>query len=307
MDESSTETRHAGGAQLRANVWSAGVQAMVPVPAEHRRLKADVTAVQATLRCGEEEIESLRRCGVVWVERGGVPLFDPVDIYNLGLLSGSGRTVPEVASSYFAQLANAGCEAWTAPSRTELVVDRAVASGSELVGELGCLRFPTRDAEGQQSATYMPRQTIGTMVSPRLKSLFDAILAGFSFQLLPDSLKGDGEAIAKLGVGDCHGLSLVLANRCLEAGLAATVERGFIRGRFGWGAHAWVRVEDEDGGPKVLDPTLPLVAASQGVDARAFSRFCCGSLVTRVVPQALRLAEGPPVPLSLPDTTITNL
>src|SRR5215218_1709645 len=94
MDESSTETRHAGGAQLRANVWSAGVQAMVPVPAEHRRLKADVTAVQATLRCGEEEIESLRRCGVVWVERGGVPLFDPVDIYNLGLLSGSGRTVP---------------------------------------------------------------------------------------------------------------------------------------------------------------------------------------------------------------------
>lgn len=279
---------------------------MVPVPPGHRRLKADATAVRATLRCGEEDIEALRRSGVVWVERGGVQFFDPVDVYNVGLLSGSGRTVPEVASSYFSQLADAGYEAWTAPSRTEVSVDRAVGGGGELVGELGCLRFPARDAEGQQTATYVPHQAVGLEVSAPLASIFDGILADFSFQLLPDSLKGDAVAIADLRVGDCHGLSLVLANRCAEAGFAATVEHGFIRGRFGWGAHAWVRVEDEDGRPKALDPTLPLVAASQGADAGAFSRFCCGNVVTRLVPQALRLGDRPPAHLSLLNTTITS-
>lgn len=291
------------GDQPAASVWGAGVRAMVPVPPEHRQLEADATAVRATLRCSEEDLEALRRSGIVWVERGGVQLFDPIDVYNVGLLSGSGRTVPEVASSYFSQLADAGYEAWTAPARTEVNVDRADEGSGELVGELGCLRFPARDAAGRQTATYMPHPAVEVPVSSRLTSLFDDILADFSFQLLPDSLKEDADAIAALGVGDCHGLSLVLAGRCAEAGFAAVVERGFIRGRFGWGAHAWVRVEDEDDRPKVLDPTLPLVAASQGADAGGFSRFCCGRLVTRVVPRALRLDGRPPVHLSLPDAT----
>lgn len=287
--------------------WSAGVRAMVPVPSEHRRLEADETAVQAILRCKADDIEELCRSGIACIERDGVHFFDPVDVYNLGLLSGSGRTVPEVASSYFARLAVAGRDRWTAPVETEVTVDwPAEGNGATLGDEFGFLRLAGDTDGGQQTATYVPHGTVRTVASARLGALFQDMLADFSFQLLPTSLKGDAAAIALLGVGDCDGLSPVLAMRCNEAGFDATVESGHVRGGFGWGLHAWVRVEDEDGQPKALDPTLPLVAVSQGVDAGAFSRFCCGSLVTRVVPQVLRPAGGPPVSLSLPDTTIIH-
>lgn len=280
---------------------------MVPVPSEHRRLHVDEMAVQATLRCKAQDVEDLCRSGIAWIERDGVRLFDPVDIYNVGLLSRSGRTVPEVASSYFARLAVAGRERWTAPAETQVNGDWAEGKNvARLEDELGFLRGLARDADGRRTATYVPRGTVRTVVSARLASLFQGMLADFSFQMLPASLKGDAAAVARLGVGDCDGLSLVLATRCSEAGFAASVECGHVRGRFGWGGHAWVRVQDEDGQPKALDPTLPLVAASQGADVGAFSRFCCGNVVTRVVPQALHPAGGPPVPLSLTDTTTTH-
>lgn len=277
---------------------------MVPVPPEHRRFDADETAVQALLRCQADDIDVLRQSGIACLERDGVLFFDRVDVYNAALLSRSGRTVPEVASSHFARLAASGPDRWTAPAEARVTVNRPVeGSGASLEDELGSLRRLERDADGRQLATYVPHGTVRTIVSKRLAALFERMLTDFSFQLLPDSLKADAGAVERLRVGDCDGLSLVLATRCREAGFAATVERGHVRGRFAWGGHAWVRALDDDGQPKALDPTLPLVARSVGGDAAAFSRFCCGNLVTGVVPHALRPADGPPVPLSLPGTT----
>jgi Transglutaminase-like superfamily len=306
MSGATGKMEQAGDAAVNDDVWAAAVDAIVPVPADHRRLDADAAAVQALLRCGPEGVEELARTSLAREERGGELFFDPVDVYNVGLLSGSGRSVPEMASSFFARLAAMDSARWVAPAATEVVAEwPAAATGDLLEDEFATLRADGGEPGGSRPATYEPRG-VRRAASPRLTTIYDALLAEFSFQLLPPTLKWDTDAVVELAVGDCDGLSGVMAARCAEAGFKAYVERGHVRGGFGWGGHAWVRVIDEDDSVIALDPTLPLVAASQGAGIDAFAGFCRGGLVTRVVPVVLRAADLPPVSLALPTKTITH-
>lgn len=275
------------------------------------------------LRCSEQILDQLIVSGLPCADRGGTQRFDRYDLFNLGLYSNSGRSLPELAISFLSRVAAEDSAAWTDRRGWQVGIEmrcpRGASCGPRSAWEFACPapeRFgghladlsvgETGEVRGGEVRAGGPRESFAFTASltseghrariaaPELRDAYATVIADFRFQIMPEELKQDDDQIQRLGVTDCDGLSAVLASACLRAGHEARVERGFMLGPFGLGHHSWVRVEDADGEWKVLDPALPMVAALGGSDVEAFSEFCCGSTLNRVVPCAAghgRLAE----------------
>jgi hypothetical protein len=292
--------------------WLASLRGLVPVPVPHREAMLDTNGALRILRCGEDTFAELLAEGFAHEQRDGTAWFDRFDIFNLGLHSRSGRSLPELTIGFLARLAReerSGLierRGWQAQVQLRCPDGGACAPGCEwsfglpkpdvLGGRLTGLNLPQgAHAEGSAIMSSGPAESFGFAAalitvgqaaeihSRALRDEYRSVLGEFRFQIMPRALKMDVEQIVRLGVADCDGVSVVLADACARAGYEAHVQYGFLLGPFGFGHHTWVRVRDSDGELKTLEPTLPIVSALGGEDTSAFADFCCGSTLNRVV------------------------
>lgn len=292
--------------------WAESLARLVPVPEPHRVEAVDRRGALQMLRCPESTLDWLVEQGLPCALREGEQRFEHLDLFNVGLYSGSGRTLAELVTSYLGRLAAEAPAAWsdargwraqvvlTCPREScgpdaawEMARPRPAAFG----GRLNALTLPAgaEDAErtiraGGQRGTFAFGVDLVSdgrrraIASPALRGAYRSVLADHRFQLMAPGLKTDLDWIGRTRASDCDGLSTILAAECERAGHEAHLERGLMLGPFGFGHHTWVRVRDADGDWKVLDPTLPMVAALGASDVEAFSEFCCGSWLNRILP-----------------------
>ena len=292
--------------------WLTSLAGLVPVPAPHSQPLLDAQSALGILRCGESTLEQLLAHGLPHEQRDGTVWLDRFDVFNLGLHSRSGRSLPELTIGFVTRLAREGEDALTERrgwrARIQLRCPRGEACAPDcrwtfglprpesLGGRLTGLTVPAGSrASAGAVVSHGPAQAFGfeaTLVSegrgakiqsPALREAYRSVMGEFRFQIMPRALKVNVAQISRLGVADCDGVSFVLAEACAQAGHDAWVEYGFMLGPFGFGHHTWVRVRDLDGQLKTLEPTLPIVSMLGEHDSSQFADFCCGSTLNRIV------------------------
>jgi hypothetical protein len=264
----------------------------------------DVATVRRLLRCDEAAVAAL--------VAAGLPAFDPdrlrfrrSDILNVGLNSGSGRTIPEIAEAHRVRFAAGPRHSWIEPRAWEVCFDlrcpRSCGSGSWLLSRPSPERFggavqdwpagPVRSGsplrlEGRVVVTGVA----GTVRSGAAQRLFvelvdDLTARRIRYQYLPPGLRRDPEAAAARGVLDCMAASLLLERRCRDLGLRCRTRKGLLLGPAAV-EHVWLELPGADADWVPVDPVLAtLVSRSVGVEG--FTEFACGSSSNRLLPWEL--------------------
>ncbi|WP_424217322.1 hypothetical protein ACN20G_35165 (plasmid) [Streptomyces sp. BI20] len=300
--------------------WTDSLAALVPIPAPHRREDQDRAAARRTLRCDDALLDLLVREGLPSAGPTGDERFDAHDLYNLGLYSGSLRSLPEYAALFVGRLARADTATWLAPMDWRLrlrascgapehcgdedrwTVARPLpeASGGtvrELTGrprpEPAAHELAVTGADGPVEVTWH-LTTAGVrhrVLDPRPAELMRWLTHDFRFQSLPFSLARDTDLVRRTGVADCVAGSLLMEEECRRLGIPARARRTLLLGVVAFLNHGRLEFTDEDGVEKALDPGLAAFARIDGGDTSRFEEFCHGSTSNRLVPLA-----GPPRP-----------
>ncbi|MGB3442111.1 MAG: hypothetical protein WBA97_25470 [Actinophytocola sp.] len=242
------------------------VDGMYLIPPEHHVPDTDRATAAQLLGCDDRTIDALVNGGLTVRD----DRFDGRDLFNLGLHSGTGATVPEQAFAFSLR--------WMRGSANALLSPRTLAF--TLTTECACadtvLAVPRPDRYGgtvtpppahdvvRASAVTATIRTEGRAVplrSPALRGLVEEFAGlGVRWVKLPDALREDESLVTSRRVATCESASRYLARRCRDAGYAATTRIGWIVGMLDL-VHAWVEVTDDDGETKIVDPVFSLFAA----------------------------------------------
>jgi hypothetical protein len=296
--------------------WLRSLEELVATPAEYRGDRVGRLEALQVLRCQESVLDELIRRGLDYQEHDGEQDFERADLYNLALRSGSNRSLPELLSVFVRRMDREGPARWTQPRHWDLRVELRCPRGSRCAGGPWAMGRPIPEALGGSTPTWWrsggSELHDGTFVAPAgaqalaveaafttcgevravraavIRDAFMTIVNDYRYQVLSKTWKEDLDSVRCAQVVDCVAAAAILADACREAGRDARVESGFLLGMFGFAGHRWVRVRDDDGVWKVLEPTLPLLSAvmpgeKSGDGTDAFARFCCGSTLNRVV------------------------
>ncbi|HEY4027062.1 MAG TPA: hypothetical protein VGO86_11585 [Candidatus Dormibacteraeota bacterium] len=300
----------------------------MPTPPDRRERLLTLPEARAKLGCGDDLLTALLDRGFpVAAVEGGEPRLDLHDVINVGLYSGSGQSVPELAQRALFRFASTDPERWTAPTRWKIAVEhRCLAGdGGEHAGgwalaepdperwggatdEWGSheglrLRLdgrgdaPERRADSASATgTVRLEGRVQRVLAPTVIEAFDELVRGIQrdaprFQWLPDALRADPDGAARLGVTDCAASSLLLERELGRLGFATRTGDGCVLGLVPT-PHAWVEVLDDDGVWKALDPIFAAVAARVPGTRPEFAAFCLGSFSSRVLPWNRRAGEA---------------
>ncbi|MFC4852559.1 hypothetical protein [Actinophytocola glycyrrhizae] len=240
---------------------------MYLVPGEHHVPDTDRAAAAELLCCDEQTIDALVQSGLT-VRDGR---FDGRDLFNLGLHSGTGRTVPEQAFAFSLR--------WMRGTDDALLSPRTL--GFTLTADCACqdvaLAVPRPDRYGGTvtpvpehdvvdasavTATIRTEGRAAPLRSPALRGLVEEFAGlGVRWVKLPDALREDESLVTAHRVATCESASRWLARRFLAAGYPAATRIGWVVGMLDL-VHAWVEVTDDDGETKVVDPVFSLFAAT---------------------------------------------
>ena len=296
--------------------WLRALDGLWTVPGPHR--DECVTRDQAllSLRCGEEVLDELLDHGLPHAGEPPGELYERSDVINLGLASGTLRSMAELGALFLVKLGNARSpDEWVRPMTWRLAGNLLPLHGRACgerpswrfrrpqPGELGGTlhRWETEGADRLEDGVHVwedapaagARGLVETrgerreVRSPAIRELFREMLR-FGFRSLPPSLEADSESVARMGAGDCVAISLLAERECRRAGYEARSRRGYLLGLMGIGDHSWVEVVDDDGLVKIVDPVLVTVArhvarAGEGPSSE-FESFCLGSVNNRILP-----------------------
>ncbi|MER0241761.1 transglutaminase domain-containing protein [Streptomyces sp. HSW2009] len=303
-----TDQRNAAGDPLasRLTAMKRGVEKMIPVPAEHRVSALGVSEAAHQLGCDKHLVELLVAAGLPAEETAQGPRFDYHDVMNLGLQSGTGRSVAELGERSCMRLAAGKPESWTAARNWRVRLTASVEGAPDTVvaplppapkvlgGELLDWQ-PDIDGPGTAEARLTTR---GTVDSPRTDAvreihdqLLDELATGvYQYGWIPASLRAQPRAALGHRMADCVVSAWLMHQRAQEAGLRARTRKGFLLGLIGV-EHAWIEVQEE-GRWLVLDPVLAYLGGRQRNTAPEFADFCRGSVHNRVLAWD-RTAEEP--------------
>jgi hypothetical protein len=286
--------------------WMAALHRFTPIPAGHRCESVDAAEASSLLRCSTATLDRLVGAGLPCACAAGSRRFDPHDLYNLALASGSHRSIPELTTSIVVRLSEAPLQAWLEPRRWHFSV------------ELGCPRedcgarpdwgFALPQPElahgrsgGWETTRGPGRCTVSGMLetrgeqrslrSRRLRAITRTLIADYRFHSLPESLEADVAALRAGTVVNCVGAGVLLADEFVAAGYDAVARKGYLLGVLGFAVHGWVEVVDDDGERKRIDPVLAMVAQRSTRPSADFAELCLGSVLNRVVPSAARPGE----------------
>lgn len=240
---------------------------MYLIPAEHHVPDTDRVTAAQMLGCDEPALDALIHSGLT--VRGD--RFDGRDLFNLGLHSGTGRTVPEQAFAFTLRWMRGSADALLAPRTLGFTLSAHCACTDvaltvprpDLYG--GAVSpAPTQDvvAATTVTATLRTEGRATTLRSPVLRGLVEDFAGlGVRWVKLPDALREDESLVTTHRVATCESASRYLARRCHDAGYLATTRIGWVVGMLDL-VHAWVEVVDDDGETKVVDPIFSLFAAT---------------------------------------------
>ncbi|MBX7269051.1 hypothetical protein KIF24_25500 [Micromonospora sp. Llam7] len=258
---------------------------VVPTPPEHRTWIPEVEALD-TLRCTGEELEQLVAAGLV--RDGG--RYENYDVWNLGLLSGSGRSRPEREMVFFARVLKSFGADWVSRRRYEITGwaecpraedcpsrDWVAPALPDVVWEQEQIQPGRAEWRGQVVSSGMH----ATVRDPRVRDAWNHLLEQYRFHFTPASLSPDMASTLRRRVGDCEALCRVLLRDLLDLGIPTELEPGYIFGGARLRRHAWLRFADSDGQSKVLDPSMALLA--EMFFTPEYKEFCFGSSINRVI------------------------
>jgi hypothetical protein len=317
----SVRTRAAGPPAADAaglDGWLEAIDRLVPTPPDRRERLLTLPEARAKLGCGDELLATLLDRGLpVAAVEDGEPRLDLHDVINVGLYSGSGRSVPELAQRALFRFAAGAPADWIAPTRWQVAVEHRCMAGTD--GEHpggwelaepdparwggaaerweshsglrldGRGRGPERRSDSASATgTVLLEGRRRRVVAPAVAEAFRELVGGIErdaprFQWLPAALRADPAAAARLGVTDCAASSLQLSRDLARMGFATRTGDGFVLGLVPT-PHAWVEVLDQDGEWKALDPIFAAVAARLPGTRPEFADFCLGSFSSRVLP-----------------------
>ena len=294
--------------------WFESLDALFRVPAGFRDECVSRVEAAAMLGCGDELLGELVARGLPCSGEPGAERFDRYDLFNLGLYSGTGSSLPERGIRFALRWMSGAPETWFRPARWTFSVELACPR------EGGCgadpwwsLALPRPDAFGGRtlhlestpggatagpgdaecgggglalSATLETRGQHLELRSPALLRItHDFMERGHRWVRLPEELQRRPELVLPAGVAPCISASLWLQQRFGEAGFEARTRRGWILGMLDL-AHAWVEVRDVDGVVKPVDPVFAMLAAHAEAAHPDFAAACLGSRMNRLLPTA---------------------
>lgn len=231
------------------------------IPLEHHVADTDRTEAARILDCTEEALDAFVHGGLT-VRDGR---FDSRDLFNLGLHSGTGRTVPEQAFAFALRWLRSSTADMSARQEFRFTFGlRCVCTRASLArprtdlygGEVRDLDVTARSV----SATVSTTGAVTALRAPALVAVMrDFHALGLRWVKLPDALRRNEDLVTSHRVATCESASRYLARRCRAAGFSATTRIGWVVGMLDL-VHAWVEVIDEDGVTKVVDPIFALFA-----------------------------------------------
>jgi transglutaminase superfamily protein len=295
--------------------WLRSLEELVPTPDEHRGDLVGREDALRILRCPERNLDELVERGFAYEECEGEQAFERADLYNVALRSHSKRSAPELVTAFMRSMRREGPAKWALTRhwavRIEMLcpLDTGCHGGSwtlrpllpeALGGTPPVWSLPanlswgvhTLVATGPKGAFKVASRfsTSGQVTPVRARSIRDAyrtIIDDYRYQVLTRSWRRDLETVRRMRIADCGAATSLMAAACRDAGHEAKIETGMLLGTFGFGGHSWVRVCDEDGVWKTLEPTLPLLArVATDVDESELApliEFSCGSTLNRLV------------------------
>jgi hypothetical protein len=234
--------------------------------------------------------------------------FDFTDVLNAGLHSGTGRSLPEMASGLLMRFAAAERESWFTPldwtvsvqwprsgEQFHVAVPDLATDGIDVVGEPTAAVVAPVVPRGYQAEPYQVRVRLAgerfTITDRRVHAAYDEILAAFEsgavhYQAISEPLRIDHRRAWALGVADCVVAGRVLADRLRAEGMEARGRRGFLLGIVP-NDHGYCEVL-LDGRWRCLDPIFALLATKHAGDRAAeFRDACVGSRFNRLLPCAV--------------------
>lgn len=272
-----------------------------PLPEDEDDVRVDARGAAKLLGCDVDDIDRLRAAGLPARTDDAGPRFRRSDVLNLGLASGTGRTVPEMAERYRMRFVTAGPEEWTGAVRWDVALAVDAAAGEARVKRPEPERFggavhawPDAPLEPGPRGVLRGQVQVTTRgaepgdVPEEARALYDELLCeleagGLRYAYLPERLRRDPDAALRCGVVDCLVATLHLERGCRDAGLRTRTRLGLLLGMSAI-EHAWLEVENDDGRWCSLDPTLAgLAARTPDADPR-FRAFACGGTVNRLLP-----------------------
>jgi hypothetical protein len=297
--------------------WSAAVGKVVWIPGPHRRPTMTEASAQRMLRCTNRSFAKLLDLGLPYDDTDEGKRFEPYDVRNAGLYSGTGVTDVEVAMRMILSFMLGTPEELTRPRRWRYRLSLSAPIGPQprelrqvfgptpeaFGGELqSCepMLGPPVERQGDLFPMFQGAEVSGELVTcgaedpvraPELQVAVRELLdCGVRWQFLPTSLELDPAAAMDLGAVNCVVLCSILEADLRELGFAAASYRGWMVG-LSQSDHGWVEVTDEDGQVRCLDPSFGMLAEANGFGAADFADLVVGSRLNRVVPTRARLTQ----------------
>lgn len=277
--------------------WLPALEHLVPVPSAFREVTLDLPAAARELGCSPEILMALVAAGLPAEHDTDGPRFDPHDVMNLGLLSGTGRSSAELGERRLMRLA-AGTPAEWVVQRTWRIAFAASCS------EAGCteVALPVRPAPellggevtqwhpdpanpSEVQAVLSTRGRLDTARTAAVREIYDDLLDAlrtgrYRYGWVPTKLSAD-PSVDVFGIMNCMVAAASMRERAAAAGMDARIRRGVLLGFVGV-EHAWTEVFEEDRWV-ALDPVLGLLAGRTPGSNPEFAGFCRGSLSNRLL------------------------
>lgn len=285
--------------------WRAAAADLRPVPDDVEDLRVGRAAARRALRCDDALLDELKASGLPSRSKMGEESFSYCDVMNVGLYSGSGRTVPELAERFITRFGTEPPPTWTEAREWRVTMTARCPLDGDC--EDGSWRLPELDAvaaevlehsiSGAELKVVWRAETLGASVSSGglgpVDDLHRECLARFRdgrwrYQYLPVALRADPGRADANGAMDCFAVAAWLFDRAEELGIAARVRQGLLLA-FAGVEHAWIEVEDADGRHRPVDPVLAFLVDRGGDAHPDWAAFTCGSRCNRVV--GWRLAD----------------
>ena len=311
MTDAASSPRAAAPARRLHDIdWRDAVGRVVWIPAEHRNPVVPRATAMRILRCTEESFAQLCDLGLPSEEGPDGPLYDPLDLKNVGLYSGSGVTEVEVAMRFILSYMRTSAEELTKPKtwayRLRLLSDVEPDVGAErrvyrptpetFGGEVHAwdpVAGPAPEVDAVSLRMRQGAEVAGSMTttgegdpikSPEIRRIMvDLMESGVRWQYLPRQFELQAATAYGMGAGSCCVLSLLLEDQLREAGYEAQSYHGWVVAASEID-HGWVEVVDEDGRVKCLDPSFAMLATHNGFGTPEFYDFVIGSKINRMIP-----------------------
>ncbi len=302
---------------LRHDVdWRPALRHVAWIPGTHHRGTMPRSVATRVLRCTEASFDQLLDLGLPATETETGPAYDPFDVKNVALHSGTGTTEVEIAMrAIFGYMRSPVADlvaetAWTYALSVEPAattdtagpvrvhrptpedfggsLDSCETADGPVADDGRCLRVaPGAIATG----VLRTRGQAAPLRSASIRSITEDLLgSGVAWHFVPGDLDSSVDVAADAGLSGCVTLSVRLERLLAAAGHDARSYRGWSVGSLT--PHAWVEVVDDDGAPKFVDPALALLALRYDLGPREFADFVVGSATNRVVPTHCRATSS---------------